>query len=42
MMYALSPTAQDIVAGSSVAANFTNKSINIVPFGWELFLIGKV
>ena len=25
MMYALSPTAQDIVAGSSVAANFTDK-----------------
>jgi hypothetical protein len=31
MMYALSPTAQDIVAGSSVAANFTEIPNNNLP-----------
>jgi hypothetical protein len=36
MMYALSPTAQDIVAGSSVAANFTKSKTNTFPWHGDL------
>jgi hypothetical protein len=42
MMYALSPTAQDIVAGSSVAGNFTIKIQTEHLLFWQEFLIGKV
>src|SRR5687768_108609 len=41
MMYALSPTAQDIVAGSSDAAKLHRKSINNLPSDRER-LIGKI
>jgi hypothetical protein len=41
MMYALSPTAQDIVAGSSDAANFTLNPKTTFP-SQGTFEIGKV
>jgi hypothetical protein len=41
MMYSLSPTAQDIVAGSSVAAKL-HPNPKHLPYGRELYLTGKV